>query len=290
MTRSYHERMADRSYSALDREIITLAAVWDLIGSMVHYGHFMKEHKIENATLMFRTLEAGKLFLIILADFLSLPRDGSFGLTRPTSEGSMGKTYLGYLQRVVTAPEFAGDNTLLASSLQAFAEWLDGFAVVDHVWLPSINREGTLRVRRMAYLKICGTISKHGFTRLGDIVGQLRGILAANGTDIDEGESYLVVPEFQEWFQDNIFIASSTLIAWHLNEIRWGIYEYLASEFQRAYTPTDVIQGLQMYTYDAPAGITGALVRSMYRDLMNSVRTPPYFPRFTVDRFTRESY
>src|SRR5215213_8301160 len=31
------------SYSALDCEIITLAAVWVLIDSMVHYGHFMKE-------------------------------------------------------------------------------------------------------------------------------------------------------------------------------------------------------------------------------------------------------
>jgi len=43
--------MADKLYSALDREIITLAAVWDLIGSMVHYGHFMKEHKIGNANV-----------------------------------------------------------------------------------------------------------------------------------------------------------------------------------------------------------------------------------------------
>jgi hypothetical protein len=282
--------MGDSSYSALDREIITLAAVWDLIGSMVHYGHFMKEHQIENATLVFRTREASKLFLIILADFLSLPRDGTFGLTRPKSEGSMGKTYLGHLQRVVAAPVLRGDSTLLATSLQAFAEWLDGFAIVDRVWLPSINREGTLRVRRMAYLKMCGTISKHGFTRLGDIVGQLREILAANGTNIDEGQSYLIVPEFQEWFQDNIFIASSTLVAWHLNEIRWGIYQYLASEFQRAYTPTEVIQGAQMYTYDVPLGITGPLVRSMYWDLMNGVRTPPYFSRFTVDPFIRKSY
>jgi hypothetical protein len=58
----------------------------------------------------------------------------------------------------------------------------------------------------MAYLKICGTISKHGFTRLGDIVSQLRCILAENGTRIDEGQTYLVIPEFQEWFQDNIFM------------------------------------------------------------------------------------
>jgi hypothetical protein len=282
--------MADKSYSALDREIITLAAVWDLIGSMVHYGHFMNEHRIEDATLMFRTREASKLFLIILADFLSLPRDGTFGLPRLRAAGSMGKTYLGHLQRVVADPRFAGNNALLASSSQAFAEWLDGFAIVEHVWFPSINRNGTLRVRRMDYLKICGTISKHGFTRLADIVGQIQRILAENGTDIDEGQSYLVVPEFQEWFQDNIFIASSTIIAWHLNEIRWGIYEYLNHEFQRAYSPAEIFHGMQMYRYDVPSGITAPLIRSMYWDLMNDVRTSPYFPRFSVDRFMRELY
>lgn len=272
-------------YSSLDREIIILAAAWDLIGSMVHYAHFEKEHAVKNAALMFRTREASKLFLIILADFLSLPRDGTFGLSRPTAEGSLGQTYLGLLLNVASAPSFKGDVTLLVSSAKSFAEWLDGFAEVEDVWLPSIERNGTLRVRRMDYLKICGTISKHGFTRLGDVVGKLRTILAANGTAIDEGQSYLVIPEFQEWFQENIFIASSTRVAWHLNEIRWGIYHYLVSEFRRAYIPTDVISGAQMYRYDVPPEITDPLVRSVYWDLMNNVRSPPYFPRFTVNPY-----
>ena len=280
----------EKSYSAQDREIVTLAAVWELIGSMVHYGNFMKGHRIDSPTLIFSTREASKLFLIILADFLSLPREGTFGLKKPTSEGSLGKTYLGHLERVANAPQFGGDNTLLASSLNSFAEWLDGFAVVEKVWLPSIDRNGTLRVRRMDYLKICGTISKHGFTRLGDIVGRVRNILYENGTIIDEGQSYLVIPEFQEWFQDNVFIASSTLIAWQLNEIRWGIYQYLRSEYERAYTPTENFQGMQMYRYDVPSDIKDPLIRSIYWDLMNEVRTQPYFPRFTVDRFTRELY
>jgi hypothetical protein len=232
--------MHSKRYSALDREIITLAAVWDLIGSMVHYGCFMKEHRVENATLTFRTREASKLFLIILADFLSLPRDGTFGLSRPKAKGSLGLTYLGHLQSVADAPHFEGDVSLLATSVQTFAAWLDGFATIEKVWLPSIEREGTLRVQRVAYLKICGTISKHGFTRLGDIVNKLRDILAENGTKIDEGQSYLLIPEFQEWFQDNIFIASSTRVAWHLNEIRWGIYRYLVTEFHRAYRTTEM--------------------------------------------------
>lgn len=282
--------MADKSYSVLDREIIALAAVWDLIGSLVHYGHFEKEHRIENAFLMFKTREASKLFLIILADFLSRPRNGTFGLIRPTLEGSLGKTYLGDLENVVSDPQFAGDVTLLASSLKACAEWLDGYAVVEKVWLPSIDREGMLRVQRMSYLKICGTISKHGFTRLGDVVRQIRSILADNGTEIDEGQSYLVIPEFQEWFQDNIFIASATHLAWHLNEIRWGIYQYLSAEFRRSYTPTKVFQGMQMYEYDVPAAVTDPLVRTMYWDLMNDMRGQPYFPRFTVDRHVRDLY
>ena len=36
-----------------------------IIGSAVHYGHFEKEHLIEEALLMFKTQEASKLFLII---------------------------------------------------------------------------------------------------------------------------------------------------------------------------------------------------------------------------------
>lgn len=282
--------MTRDSYSALDREIITLAAVWDMIGSMVHYGHFVKRHRVENTTLMFQTQEASKLFLIILADFLSLPRNGTFGLIAPKSKGSRGKSYLGHLQRVVNDPQFAGDVSLLASSVEAFAEWLDGCAVVEKVWLPSIDRDGTLRVPRMDYLKICGTISKHGFTRLGDVVRKIREILAVNGTEIDEGQSYLVIPEFQEWFRDNIFIASSTVVAWHLNEIRWGIYEYLISEFRRSFTHTEVVSGAQMYAYDVPAGITDPLVRSMYWDLMNDQRQAPYFPRFTVSPYVRDLY
>ena len=282
--------MAEIEYSPLEREIITLAAVWDLIGSMVHYAHFEKDHRLDNSILRFKTREASKLFLIILADFLSLPRDGKFGLTRPTAAGSLGQTYLGHLHHVASEPELPGDVTLLTSSVISFAEWLDGFAEVEDVWLPAIERNGTLRVRRMDYLKNCGTISKHGFTRLGDVVGKLRKILFENGTEVDEGQAYLVMPQFQEWFQDNVFIASSTRVAWHLNEIRWGIFRYLVCEFRRAYTPTEIVSGAQMYVYDVPHEITNPLVRSMYWDLMNDMRSPPYMPRFTVDPYMWDIY
>ena len=54
-----------KSYSKLEQEIIVLAAAWDLIGSMVHYGHFVKNDTTQDTVLMFNTREAGKLFSIL---------------------------------------------------------------------------------------------------------------------------------------------------------------------------------------------------------------------------------
>lgn len=157
-------------YSDLDREIIVLSAVWDLIGSMVHYGHFVKKHRLEEAMLMFNTSECSRLFIIMLADFLSKPSEGTFTLKFREGEGILAETYLGNLLDIAAAPHFIGDVTLLQTSVQAFADWLDGSITVDKVWLPSIDREGAIKVQRKTYLKICGTLTKHGFTRLGNTV------------------------------------------------------------------------------------------------------------------------
>jgi hypothetical protein len=282
--------MESKKYTELEQEVIVLAAVWDLIGSMVHYGNFEKEHEVNSAILMFRTKECSELFGIFLADFLSAPRPGAFGISALRGKGSFGKTYLGHLHNLLSAPKFKGDTTHLSSSVVGFADWLDGFIEVSDVCLPSIERNGPLRVQRMAYLKICGTISKHGFTRLGGIVSELQRILRENKTEIDEGEGYLLIPDFRVWFQEHVYLASSTTIAWFLNEIRWGIFEYLRTEYKRAYRPTHVITGAQMYEYDVPSQITKPLVRSMYWDLMNEVRVRPYFPRFTVHPAYADQY
>lgn len=273
-------------YSDLDREIIVLSAVLDLVNSMVHYAHFEKGHRLDETILMFKSPECSRLFIVILADFLSLPRGGTFGLKHRSGTGSLAKTYLGNLLDICASPHFGGDTSLLSSSAKSFADWLDGSVTVENVWLPSIERNGPITVQRMAYLKICGTASKHGFTRLGEIVGRIQQVLADNGTTIDEGQSYLVVPDFQEWFRDHVFIASSTTIAFFLNEVRWGIFHYLRSEFERAYQP-HMTGGFQSYRFDVPTEITDPLVRSMYWDLMNWARNAPSFPRFTVQRYLR---
>lgn len=278
------------NYSQLDREIVTLAAVWELIDSMVNYSLFEKPHEIREAVFRFHSSESRSIFLIILADFLSLPRHGTFGRVKPNFKGSRGETYLGLLQGVVTDPQFNANTAHLELAVEAFAEWLDGCAVVERIWLPAIERDGPLQVRRMDYLKMCGTISKHGFTRLGNIASQIRAILSENGTTVDEGQAYRTIPDFREWFMNDVFIASSTRIAWHLNEIRWGIYYYLSDEYQRAFRPTSIVSQAQFYTYEIPPEIENPLIRAIYWDLMNGVRSPPYFSRFTVNQYFNDLY
>jgi hypothetical protein len=285
----YYLVMKSKQYSDLDREIIVLSAVWHLIGSMVHYAHFEKGHPLSETMLKFKTRECGNLFLIILADFLSLPRSGTFGLSHRLGSGSLAETYLGNLLEIGANPHFGGDTSLLSSSATSFAEWLDGSVTVEKVWLPSIEREGAITVRRMSYLRICGTASKHGFTRLGDIVKKIQKVMTDNGTAINEGQSYLLIPEFQEWFRDHVFVASSTTIAFFLNEVRWGIFRYLQTEFERAYQP-HISLDFQTYRFDVPTEITDPMIRSMYWDLMNEVRSEPHFPRFTVDKYLRDEF
>ncbi|WP_146175668.1 hypothetical protein [Agrobacterium pusense] len=281
--------MGNKNYTDLDREIIVLSAVWDLIGSMVHYGYFVKKHRLEETTLIFNTSECSRLFIIMLADFLSKPSEGTFTLKFRDGAGSLAETYLGNLLDIGEAPHFQGDVTLLKTSAQAFANWLDDSVTVKKVWLPSIEREGAITVQRKTYLKICGTLTKHGFTRLGNTVKAIQRVLANNGTAIDEGQSYLVIPDFQDWFRDHVFIASSSIIAWHLNEIRWGLFQYLRPEFERAFIPY-LLGEFESCRFDVPAAITNPLIKSMYWDLMNSVRREPYFPRFTVQRYLWEEF
>ncbi len=231
---------------------------------MVHYSHFTKQHRVEDAVLMFQTREASKIFLIILADFLSLPRDGTFGLSRPGAEGSLGRTYLGHILNVASAPNFKGDVTLLTSSVRLFASgWMA---------LPMSQMSGCLRSSATDHLHVyVGWIISRFVEQFRSTGSRVSVMLLRNCAKSSpkmvrksmKGRATFVIPEFQEWFQDNIFIASSTRVAWHLNEIRWGIYHYLVSEFRRAYIPTEVVTGAQMYRFDIPHEITEPLVRSM---------------------------
>jgi len=70
-----------------------------------------------------------------------------------------------------------------------------------------------------------------------------------------------------------------------LNNILWGMYDYLLQEFARAYRKTKPDDPNEiMYGYSVPADIRDGLGKAMYWDLMNDVRRKPYMPRFKADQ------
>ena len=278
------------TFTQTEHEVVVLKLVWDLIDEMVNYQMFVGLPSVEDVTLMFNSMTHQRLFNILLLDFLSQPRQWPFGLTvppagTPTSERSI----LFHLKGVCLSPQLCPGNTVsISSPLDALLEWLETECHIEKVWLPSINLETTINVKRVAFIKICGNIAKHSFGRLSASVDEICEILRANGAPIGGDDGYLVLPEFYEWFHQNVFSYHSSALAEFLNNLRWGLYDYLKPEYSRSFIKDDPAAVKYHYTY--PPNCTSPIVRSFYWDLMNAVRSKPFMPRFEVDRYSKMRY
>ncbi len=269
------------TYSAIEQEIVALRAAWDMINGMVNFEMFVKQPPPTGSHLMFKTMTHQRMFNVLLGDFLSQPVDGAFGLTaRNTKDKTHRNTYLAYLLDVCNEPRLNSDSAVLLEPVQTFADWLDSDCVFPDLWLPSISEKLDLRVKRIAFLKICGDIAKHNFSRLRHNVKQIMAILAANSLLVDEGKAFLVIPDFYENFHRNVFAYHASTIAEMLNNIRWGIFHYLEPEYARSFErlPNDDLA----YKFNYPAGCDSPLAKAIYWDLMNQVRGRPYFPVFVT--------
>jgi hypothetical protein len=253
----------------------------------VNYSLFCKFSDTENVTLLPNTRNDLRLFNILVGDLLSAPKAGTLGLPGiPPAAHGADKTYLAYLRRVIENPQLArGRECLIAKPTECLASWLEADFTVKDVWLSNISVKLDVTITRLESIKICSNIAKHNFSRLSEDVGRIRAILERNGRPVTEEEAYLLLPDFYEWFHTNIFAYHTSRIGEMLNNILWGIYDYLLQEFARAYRktkpddPNDITYG-----YSVPANIRDGLAKAMYWDLMNDVRGKPYMPRFKADQ------
>jgi hypothetical protein len=277
------------SFTPVEQEAILLNAMWSMIDDMVNFAVFMPlKDRTQDINLMPKTADTQRLFNVVLGDFLSplSPQQGGglpFDLPQPpTGARASDRTFLFYLRQITTQPKLNPRADAIGAPVTAFSDWLAADSYVEDVWLPSIGVELNLTVPRITWLKICGNIGKHSFARLERNVRTIVSILAAHGHSIDEGMGYAVLPEFWQWFHEHLFGYHLSTIAEFLNNIRWGIFEYLQPEFARAYRVTSYDAGAAIYEFDVPAEITAPIAKTMYWDLMNMARSKPYFPRFTV--------
>jgi len=266
--------------SNIEKEVIILRAVTELIDSMVNLEVLDVYGCDPDSNISFRSMTHQRFFNIILVDFLSCTDKRS-----PIGQTS----YLGALKEVLKNPSFnvKGSVTLLSKATSEFIDWLEQKIKVQ-IWLPSINTETTLELSRIDFLKMCGNISKHGFLRAIGVAEELRKTLYESGVSIDLDDALLALADFYERFHTDILSYHGSTIAEFLNNIRWGIYEYLQPEFRRSFAWES--ESPPMYGYTYPEGVMTRFAKECYWGIMNEIHTPPYVRRFQTTRWLKLRY
>lgn len=266
--------------SPLEGEVVLLKATWDLIGEAANATVFKVTGIDPDSQIRFDSSLHQKFFSIVLVDFLSeTDRDAPL----------KSETLLAGLRKVAATPllSLPSSTAELALAVEDFASWLEQEVQVE-AWLPSIDKQITFALTRSKFIRICGNLSKHSFLRTFRVAKELRALLAAAGESTSLEEASLALDDFYERFHTDILNYHSSTIAEFLNNIRWGVYQYLRPEFERSFAwdatnPT-------LHGYDIPEGLHSAYARTAYWDLMNEVMTQPSMRRFKVTRWLKLRY
>lgn len=269
-------------YNPTEREVIFLKAVKELIDEMVNFEIGEIIGSDPHSQFQFCSMTHQKFFNIILVDFLSCSDKRVLG------EQS---SYLGALKSICKSPNFDKDSSVnnLATYVTEFSDWLEKEIVVKKIWFPSIELETDLSIKRVEFIKICGNISKHNFSRLSGVVREIKLIFDRNKISLNDDEALVIIEEFYDWFHDNIFSYHSSAIAEFLHNIRWGIYEYLQPEFKQSivYETKEHPRG---YHYTYPSNVKKSFAKTCYWELMNGMRSRPYMEKFQVTEHLKKRY
>jgi hypothetical protein len=272
--------MSKLQLSRVEEEVVFLKAVNDIIDGMVNYEMLALHQNAHTGSVLFQTGTHQRLFNILLVDFLS--RSDKRAPVEQTS-------FLGALRLIITDPQFDVEDSVAAlrKSTLACGAWLDHETPVT-VWFPSLDKEVELRLPRVSYLKMCGNIAKHDLLRLVSVADELQSALAKCDVEVDRDGALLALGDFYERFHTDILNYHGSTVVKLLNDVRWGIHEYLLPEFKCSYTQEGCTPPLYKYTY--PAGITNEFARQRYWDLMNDIRRKPFLPKFEVADSLRSLY
>lgn len=264
-----------------EKEVIFLKAIKELIDSIVNYEVLNLLSTESHSEIQFRSMTHQKYFNIILLDFLSCSDKKVLGEK---------KSYLGAIRNICQSPNFNKNNSIssLALHTKEFIDWLEQVVQVK-IWLPSVDTETLISIKRIEFIKICGNISKHNFSRLSGVAGELIEIFKRNNINISFEDSLLILDEFYERFHSDILNYHGSTIAEFLNNIRWGIYEYLQPEFHQSI----VYEGSEhprKYHYTYPKEVNNNFAKSCYWALMNEIHSKPYMEKFQVTRYLKMRY
>jgi hypothetical protein len=99
----------------------------------------------------------------------------------------------------------------------------------------------------------------------------------------------LALNEFYERFHDDIIIYHTSTLVEFLNNIRWGIHEYLEPESRRSRT-RDTKRATAAFYHEIPTQIQNSYARQCYWDLMRGVQWKPFIKKFKATQTLKGLY
>jgi len=267
-------------FTKVETEVIGLWVACGSLDSMVNHALLKLVGNRGAREVRFETSTHQQLFNILLLDFLE-----KIDVTLTGEQGSC----LDVLDRACQTASFdeKGSVEFLRKAVDDLRAWLDAEITVG-TWLPSIHQHLDLRIQRRESIYICGNMSKHNLARLTGAAKRLDEILRRHGVTVGYVKALHVLDDFYARFHEDIFEYHSTVITELLNNIRWGIHDYLSAEYlgAKVQDASDPIK----YSYSYPDSVSDDFAKSCYWDLMNMVRRKPYMERFTANSLWKQGY
>jgi hypothetical protein len=268
------------AFSDVEREVLILDAVWDLADGLLNRSNVWVHVDDQlNVEMRFNSMEAGRLFSILLVDLLSEP---SSDIMRNQAD------YLKALLLICEAPSFdpAHDIDELRDATASFNNWLEFPYVYPQMWLPSIDRECDIRMTRKETLKIVGNLSKHNFTRLTASARNIRQYLTRTEVHVSATESMMLLEDFEVQFYDDVFHCYRNMLAFHINRVRRSMRNYLMHKRHTSARRNE--HGLVYFA--RPQEIPNDYVASVFIRLMGRVTGNHMYESFGVAQVYRDMF
>lgn len=270
------------TYSVAEREAIGLCIALEAVNDIANHSLFRLVDVSAfpgEAEVHFPSHIHQQLFLARLLDFAMEKGDA-------TLSGVKGSC-LCVLRSACESKSFDSRNSVafLKEATNALDEWLSSKTPLN-LWLPSLNIDAALIVPRFEFLYISGNQVKHNLSRLTGISKRIEAILKEHGYDVPFEQIPLSLDDFREHLEENYFSYYGTWLAELLNNVRWGLQDYLLPTFEASYK-RDVER--ESYSYRYPAAITNEVPRAWFWRLMNNIRSKPHLKRFAGAHYMKRS-
>ncbi len=265
-----------QSFSEIEREAITLKIVVDSLNSCLTPLLFELRGKKEDATLYFHEELYQKYFYIVLMDFFS-----------PIDANIIGEklSCLDLISNICLKQKLGSTDLVgnLKKSTEKLQNWIKTEINIKK-WFPDIDMECDLILSRKDILYICSNISKHNLGRLYTIAGKVRKIFRRSNVELSLDDALVLIYNFYEHFNDDVLNYHGSNIAEMINNILWGIHEYLQLEFEK------MLQKKESQPFIYPNNLESKFAKECYWDLMSFFRTKPSIGKFRATRYLKMRY